>query len=210
MQITKSPVEIKIKKIKDWDFIQLPGMAYKGLYSKKDIDAYKQSINEPLQQKANEINLFRALEGNSKLFNKYSIINAMKEEEWDGIKKSFLKVSWDWTKDKLFLFGNFSSMVFGGFLVFKTIKFLINMIFNFYLLNLTLGFSWRNCFAWWDSLTHFFVNQEEIKLKRELRENKKKIEQNIELNDKDTKETLDEIVIPLYHYQNASAPENKE
>ncbi len=166
MQITKSPVEIKIKKNKDWDFIQLPGMAYKGLYSKTDIEAYKQSINEPLQQKANEINLFRALEGNSKLFSKYSIMNAMKEEEWDGIKKSFLEVSWDWTKDKLFLFGNFSSMVFGGFLVFKTVKFIVNMIFNFYLLNLTLGFSWRNCFAWWDSLTHFFFKSRRNQIKK--------------------------------------------
>lgn len=154
------PERIQLESNNRWKFNPIKNMGSAGIYSAKDLIAYRQSVNQPLSFKAMLNNLDRTLRGQSKISHHYTISNAFNLEDIERISslKEKIKNSIKSSYEKFIALRNHVSAAVAIVCVIGFIKFVIESLFNGYAIYAALGLSWRILLGCFDSVTRVFIN----------------------------------------------------
>jgi hypothetical protein len=195
-----APIDMEISKVEDWAFVPIKNLASKGIYSPEDIAIYKESINRPMSREAKSLNVMNALNDRSDRptdsFVVKDFMKRVKDELFDG--------PFAYLKSQFYALGNTVSGIMGLFIIFKAMKFIINMIFNAFLIQNIFGWTWKVLFSFWDSVTHFMIRRHDNKQTLMRKDNIYEIPMKIIENDKEQENIPDddvfvEPVVPEYH-----------
>lgn len=214
LQSTSPPKNVEVSQTNNWNFLPVKDIGIRGIYSPEDVEGWKNSVNEPLSQLAQEKNLYSLLTGKpGAKWSDSSILSILATTEFnDAVTRITEPLSF--FKNRFIDLGQFVSGCIGIFVIFKAVKFVLNLMFNTYLLNETFGCSFLQLFAWWDSVTHYLIYNHAAK--------KKESEKNTENYHKDAlpvvttqpiTSTNDEIVFAIPNapsYQQLHASHNQD
>lgn len=157
----KTPIDMEITKPEEWLFKPIENLANQFIYSPQDIRKYRESINNPLSQEAIRLNQQNEISGKFQTTGSTgSVAYFVTHDLIDKIQERFFEDSFNYLSIKFTSLGNVVSAMFGIFMIFKAIKFIINLLFNSFLLHDIFGFTWKLLFSFWDSLVHFWINRE--------------------------------------------------
>lgn len=155
-----APATMRIEKFHEWKVKSISGIAHKGIYSSEDIQSYKKSINEPLQQKALETNFYQAIRGESTLNPAFHVRNIITEKDFEAvfdIKEWSAKV-FSAAYGSLLTLGHHFSAVIALVCILGILKFLIEWAINAYLIYNVFGWTWRIFFAFWKGIVDAFLH----------------------------------------------------
>lgn len=149
----KNPHMLQPSKRDGWEYISPSSLAKSGIYTEAELQALQQHILFPSERGAIANTIAKLIYHHDVDTQHLNFGNLLTE---DIIESAFSKAMGK-VQGFFSLVGQWSSALFGLFLVCKAIKFIIDSIAHGIMLHGILGLSWRLLAMFWDSLTHLCI-----------------------------------------------------
>lgn len=186
-------------------------LAVSGIYSYEDAEKLRDKLMNPYERAAITNTITRGVIGARYDPQGTNIYNMFDENALEKIKTSVVEKIWGWFT----VFGNFASGMFGVYIVFRIIKFVLDTIIHVKAIQEVYGFSKYIIGGLWDSVTTYLLNRSRVgktkskedEIKQEQVEEELKI-----LTPDNSKQSRDElhppsapIIYPILH-QSSETP----
>lgn len=149
----KNPHMLQPSKRDGWEYISPSSLAKSGIYTEEELQALQQQILFPSERGAIANTIAKLIYHHDVDTQHLNFGNFLTD---DIIESAFSKAMGK-VQGFFSLVGQWSSALFGLFLVCKAIKFIIDSIAHGIMLHGILGLSWRLVAMFWDSLTHLCI-----------------------------------------------------
>lgn len=180
---TLPPNELQPSTSHTWTYSNPADLATTGIYSLHELNQLRDHIMFPAERPAVLNTIARSFTGQQLNRQGVSFINLLDEESLQKIAASTWSRLWGWFTG----FGTFSAGMFGCWVVFKLLKFILDTALHGYALHQVYGWSIHLLGSLWDSVTNTLIH-----LKNLRKSNVNSIEPGDD-TEKQTSEAVEEI-----------------
>ena len=151
--ITMKPWTLKPNDPKTWTYEQPTYLATSGIYTEKDLEGLRERIMFPIEKAAVLNGVAREINGHTVVDTEGSISRLIN----DNVVDKLIDSTWGRVWNKFITFGSVSAGIMTILIIIQTIKTLIEVLINGYLLHQIYGWSLHLFAAIWNSITHLLI-----------------------------------------------------
>lgn len=155
--IRESPEPVVLDKFKTsaWSYRHIPNLMKAGIYSEDNVEKMREAVYDNALQRSSSVYLNRVITGRDADRQLFETRNFLSDDAIDTALKRYWSKVTGWAIG----LGQFSSMLFGFWVMGKLIKFVIDTVIHGRLLYDIYGLGWQLCAALWDSLTTYLAHR---------------------------------------------------